>query len=925
MLKNIFLIVTLLFIGNYTLAQSYSVSGHVNNLTADVAKQIHVKVQGTEKETTLDEFGDFLIGGLSSGSYFISFAQNDEVITVKQFIIKEADFNLGSLDLDVRGVDDHRDDDTPSSSEERLDDEITSNVASVLNSGRDAFTQMSGFNWNTFRFRNRGYGFGSEHLQINNLPFNDVETDNPRYSSFSGLNNIFNFNRTSFNGINYTTTGFGTYTNFGNIDIRASKQRKQKLVSYMFGNRNAENRVMATWNTGILKNGWAFTVSGSKRFGDDAAYEGTYFDGYSYFVGVEKLIRHHSLSLSVFGSQSESGRSSPAMQELYDLAGTIRYNPNWGYQNGKKRNANISTMHIPTAILTHEWKNDNKTSIISSVAYQKGYQGFTMIDRYRSNDPRPTYYRYLPSYYYYQGTHQDSVTGDLVKQQILNNPDLLQINWNEIYQQNYNAPNGGLARFVLGNALTDMNIFTVSTVLDHTISQRVQINGGANFKMQKSHNYKEIQDLLGAKYFINYDDFLGSIGQELNPNAGLNNIDEPLTNLGVGDKYGYNYDMVSNRANAFVQTQFVFSKVDFFIGGRVSYTQFYRYGYYRNSLFANGNDSKGKSEVFTFVNPMIKGGFTYKMNGRNYFIFNGLYGSEPAEARNIFLSERTRNQTLKDFYTSDLNEKIMSGEATYLFRSPFVKARVTGYYTQLDNKTIKRVFWNDDAGTMTDYTTAGVNMLHQGVEMGAEFKLPKGFVASIAGNYGNYSYTNRPTSYLTDDRNNQLLSTEVNYIKGYQIANTPQQAYGAGITYFSKNFWRFGINVNYVDDFYYDIAFSHRTAETADNVPYESNRWNTIVDQEKQKAQFTLDVNGGWSKRFTIGYSKNEDGSKGSAIYNFLRINFGINNVLNNKTIRTLGFEQMRYDYEQNRADKFLPKYTYQQGISYYIMAAYQF
>nr|HMT30412.1 hypothetical protein [Bacteroidia bacterium] len=79
---------------------------------------------------------------------------------------------------------------------------------------------------------------------------------------------------------------------------------------------------------------------------------GTYYDGWSYYLAAEKIINSaHSISLTTFGSPTERGKSSPAMQELYDIAGTNYYNPVWGYQDGKERNANLNISHQP--VVTH--------------------------------------------------------------------------------------------------------------------------------------------------------------------------------------------------------------------------------------------------------------------------------------------------------------------------------------------------------------------------------------------------------------------------------------------------------------------------------------------------------------------------------------------------------------------------------------------
>ena len=109
------------------------------------------------------------------------------------------------------------------------------------------------------------------------------------------------------------------------------------------------------------------------------------------------------LSLTIFASMNKRGRTAPATQEIMDIADSNFYNPNWGWQtepNGKvyKRNSRIGTTFIPTAILTHDWNLKNNSSITTSIAYRKGINGSTAIDWKNATDPRPDYYRNMPSY-----------------------------------------------------------------------------------------------------------------------------------------------------------------------------------------------------------------------------------------------------------------------------------------------------------------------------------------------------------------------------------------------------------------------------------------------------------------------------------------------------------------------------------------------
>jgi hypothetical protein len=84
---------------------------------------------------------------------------------------------------------------------------------------------------------------------------------------------------------------------------------------------------------------------------------------------------------------------------MIDLAGSHYYNPYWGYQNGEKRNANISKTHQPVIILTHDFRINNKTDVTTSLSYSFGEKSSASLDWFNAPDPRPDYYRYLPSYY----------------------------------------------------------------------------------------------------------------------------------------------------------------------------------------------------------------------------------------------------------------------------------------------------------------------------------------------------------------------------------------------------------------------------------------------------------------------------------------------------------------------------------------------
>ena len=225
---------------------------------------------------------------------------------------------------------------------------------------------------------------------------------------------------------------FGDIGNTTNIDVRASKQRQQTSLTYAYSNRTYDQRLAFTKSTGITKKGWAFTVSGSRRYSNEGYVPGTYYNGWSWFAAVDKKLgQKQLLSLIVFAAPTESGRQGAATMEMIGLSGTHYYNPDWGYQDGKKRNANVSKSNQPVIILSHDYRISNSTDLTTSASYQFGEKSYSAIDWFNAPDPRPDYYRYLPSYYTNNPTEQQEVA-----QHLMSDEAARQINWDNFYNIN---------------------------------------------------------------------------------------------------------------------------------------------------------------------------------------------------------------------------------------------------------------------------------------------------------------------------------------------------------------------------------------------------------------------------------------------------------------------------------------------------------
>ena len=311
-------------------------------------------------------------------------------------------------------------------------DNSQGSVQTITSSGRglDVFSRAAIFNFNPVRFRIRGYGYDNSVTYMNGAPIEDIIGGTSAFALFSGLGDETR-NRYSVLGMHNNAFTFGGVGTSTFIDTRASKQRRQTSISYTRTNSLIKNAVAITYSSGMNKKGWAFTVSGNRRYSDEGYIPGTYYNGWGYFAGVDKKLgKKQLLSFVVFEASSESGGAGHATQESFALAGSHYYNPDWGYQSGKKRDARVNKSNQPTGILSHDFSISKKTTLLTAASYTFGKRSSSRIDWYDAQNPAPDYYSKLPSYQF----------GPALMQQVANqfrtDANTSQINWQQLYNVN---------------------------------------------------------------------------------------------------------------------------------------------------------------------------------------------------------------------------------------------------------------------------------------------------------------------------------------------------------------------------------------------------------------------------------------------------------------------------------------------------------
>jgi hypothetical protein len=894
--KLIFII--LLFIGfnSFSVAQQGVIKGIVTDSeTGRLLKDVIITGASGETLATTDDSGNFELK-TDPGSYilYFNFPGYDQV-TLNASVRADETFDAGKIQMVFQNAFQQ---DLPviSISEGVGEDGMESqSIQGLLNASTDVFVSTAAYTFGPLMFRIRGYEQNYSLVTLNGFVLNDVESGAPYYSSWGGLNDVMR-NTMITSGPDPIGFLFEPVGGIARIMTRASEYRTGIKAVYSSSNRTYRNRAMVTYSTGVLKNGWAFTGSYSNRWSEQGYEPGTFYNANSFFLAAEKKINSkHSLNFTALYAIYRRGVAGGSTQEAYDLTGSNFYNPYWGYQNGEARNARVRSSNKPLITLTHYWDPSKKLNIQTTVGYWGGKGGYTALNWYDVEDPRPDYYRKLPSYY-------PNAIDQMAIAATWKNPSVNQVNWDQFYFANRkniytvfdangipdNDITGNRSKYIVEDRRNDISQFQLNSRAAWDLNQHINLTGGILVNLYKGHNFNVIDDLLGGDYWLDIDQF----AERDFPNDPLspqNNLNITNHTVGEGDTFGSDYNSHQNDGTFWATGRYKFNRVSLYAGANLKFTSMWRVGNMRKGLFPD--NSLGASEKLNYFTWGVKAGGDFRITGRHVIVFNAMYNTNPPLFKNSFLSPRTRNSI-----TPGLSiEKILSGDISYVLRSPFITGRITGYYTHFMDQTEVTSFYHDDWRTLVNYAMAGIGKENYGLEFGSEIKVTSALTLSAVASIGQYMYVKNPSITITKDNNSEVLSNENVWVKYFRTSGTPQTALALSIEYRAPKFWWAGITGSWYDNIYLDFNPVTRTKDASGYYPY----WEPPV---KMPSDYLIDV--------FVGKSWKID-----KIY--IVISANMSNVTNNKNFVSGGYEQYRFDpaYPQ----LFKPKLYYYNGFNYFI------
>jgi outer membrane cobalamin receptor len=763
--KNL-LLVAILLVSASVLGQT-KISGVIVDDTNQPLPGASILEKGTKNGVSTDFDGKFVLDTESnSGTLVISFIG----FKTKQVSFSAEKSNLGNIQLEEDAVLEEIvvvsnsfaiDRKTPVAVSTIKAEEIelklgTQEFPEILKSTPGVYATKQGGGYGDGRINLRGFNSENVAVMINGVPVNDMENGRVFWSNWAGLGDVTSAMQVQ-RGLGASKVAVPSIGGTINILTKTSDAEEGGNFGYSIAN-DGYQKYGLTYSTGLMDNGVAVSVSAAQTTGRGYV-DGTPFSGFNYFINVTKEFNdEHKLSLTAFGAKQQHGQR----QNRHRIA-TFRasergrkYNSDWGYKDGQLTNSEDNFYHKPQISLNHYWNLSDKT-FISTAAYVSfgtgGGGGWAGVNKFGFSN-------------------SDYRMGNLGT-----------INFDKIVDENIARGTDG-SESVLRASRNDHNWYGVLSTLKTDLNDELTLLTGLDYRGYKGIHFTELTDLLGGQYYV--DD---------------NNLNNPINEAQVGDKISYDNDGLVDWLGGFAQLEYSKNDLSSFVSLNVSNTSYQRVDRF-NYL---DSDPGQTSEKFSFVGFGAKGGVNYNLDEKHGVFANIGYFERAPFFRAVFVDFNSNTNTNE----GAPNQKIISYELGYKFRSEKLTANVNLYRTNWNDRTETIGFQQPD-GTRATANVLGVNAIHQGLEIDLVYRATDKLKLTGMASLGDWRWANNIEDVQIFDEDNNLVETVDLFIKDVHVGDAAQTTFALGLSYELTPETTFNIDYNHFADLYSDYDPSDR-------------------------------------------------------------------------------------------------------------------
>ncbi|RLD67459.1 MAG: hypothetical protein DRI84_02335, partial [Bacteroidetes bacterium] len=520
MMRNISLVMVLLFLSSFGFAQKGVVSGVVTDESSGESL-IGVNIMyAPGKGVVTDMNGKFSIE-LPYGNYTFKFSYVGYNEVEQQVVLKKASLKLKLklVNTTLETVDIVADiakaRETPVAfstiQPKQLEEELASqDLPMILNSTPGVYATQQGGGDGDARINIRGFNQRNIAVMLDGVPVNDMENGWVYWSNWFGLDIVTRSIQVQ-RGLGASKLALPSVGGTMNIITKGIDSKRNIKLKQEAGS-DGFLRTSLGITTGQMKNGWGITFAGSYKQGNGWVDE-TWTKGYFYYLRIDKKLGNHLLSFSTMGAPQEHGQRSYkkpiysydtdyATEQGIDpkdyLVGAptnlgLRYNGHWGRLerwNYLSRSAGVNESeeiinekqnfyYKPMYTLRDFW-NINEKTYMSTIAYlSMGDGGGTGLTH--TTNPLP-----------------DGTT-----------------NFQSIYDGNVaGAANGKSTLDILRASMNNHFWVGLLNTTDYKINKNWKFSGGIDLRYYKGEHYRVADDMLGAN---RYND-RSKVGSAMMPN-----------------------------------------------------------------------------------------------------------------------------------------------------------------------------------------------------------------------------------------------------------------------------------------------------------------------------------------------------------------------------------------------------------------------
>lgn len=681
----------------------------------------------------------------------------------------------------------------------------------ILRNTPSVYVTKEGGGFGDSRINVRGFEQNNIAVMINGVPVNDMETGWVYWSNWSGLADVTNKMQVQ-RGLGASKLAIPAVGGTINILTNAAEFKKGGNVSTSIGN-DGYTKHSTSLSSGLLDNGLAATMQLTHTKGN-GYIDGTDFKAYSYFISANyNISQKQRISATVTGAPQMHNRRSihnnydnvflstfrcPVNDSIDNLSRGIKFNPGWGYLDGKVFSWRKNFYHKPKAFINHYLNFSSYTKLKTAFYVSTGNGGGTSArGRGLQNDNVDNWSGYDSFHGFGIGVHDSS--GQVMFDSIIayNNGDYVAA------FGGYNNEPDTVRDDLQGGQTGDGWIRTASvnkhiwygaiSTLEHNINENLSFVGGIDIRYYVGEHYRKVENLLGngtylssfdmnnASNFIDYES--GSSFGSFSENSYLNNNNNLL----------YHNDGIVKWLGAFGQIEYSNDKFSFFSSLSLSNQGFKRIDYF-NYL---DDDSLQTTDWQIFNGGTFKTGFNFNVNQSSRIFVNTGYFSKQPIFNNIFLNYQN------DINTNAKNQTVRAFEIGYSYFNKLIDFDLNAYYTEWNDRQYSRRFAPPLGHPRYDvfYLFYGISQTHKGLEGEINVNLSEKISMSGMVSFGDWVYTNNINSRSTilDAFGNFTAdssdSVKILYAKGLKVGDAAQVTYSLTLKF--RPFKNFSINTTY--------------------------------------------------------------------------------------------------------------------------------